>query len=528
VTHYGNELNIELTKRLPGKKREVLLLLAKVNTLAEFAPVVVEAKVLSKDAQYTITSWHVKVDGLPIRWEQKSDYDAKTGILKFDIVRGDLEEFAGEWRIKKSDDHQSVVLELSLKARLGIPFFENVVRDELESRLQKIFHTIMESLEERLITERYAREGDVLKKKPKGFAVMGHPYNFQHLIKIFKVFKPNVQDLSQDFLLKIFELAPSYKGAEIKNFKSKAGVVVDGYFVMCPIIPDMAVLTPDIVLPKVLEGCRIAERLGAGVLALGGFTSIVGERFLNVLKSKVKMPITTGNTFTVAMALAGVRKAAKLLNVDLRNTRAAIIGGTGDIGSACARVLNLEVKELVITGRTLSTLGQLKEELTRASGREVEVSTDNNQAAKHADIIIAAASSTEPVVDIHNIKAGAIVCDVGYPKNISYHSKHRDDLLVFSGGLCQVPMDFNIGIDVGLPSPRMLYGCWAEAIILSLEERFENFSEGKGLITVEKVDWIYQAALKHGFDVAPFYWGNQMMDEEAIAEIRNRLKSARA
>lgn len=520
-----NVLKVKVSKRLPGRKRDVLALLGDVEALSSFVGVIKEVKRVGKDDMHTITRWHVEVDTLPIRWEQKSLYNSADGVLSFNSIRGDLEEFFGEWRLSESEAG-TTMLELDLNARLGILFFENVVSRELEARLRKIFTTLLEAFEERLINRRYERDQGQLKKKPKGFAVMGHPYNFQHLMKIFEVFKPNIHELSPDFLMKIFELAPSYKGADIHGFKSKTGATVDGYFVMCPIIPDMAVLTPDVVLPKVLEGCRIAERLGAGVLALGGFTSIVGERFLQVLKSRVKMPITTGNTFTVAMTLAGVRKAAALLNVDMKNARVAIIGGTGDIGSACARILVKEVKEIVITGRTLSNLGKFKEELTAESGREIEVSTDNNQAARGADIIIAAASSTEPVVDIDNIKAGAIVCDVGYPKNISYHSRHREDLLVFSGGLCQVPTEFDIGIDVGLPSPKILYGCWAEAIILSLEERFENFSEGKGLIKQENVEWIYKAALKHGFDVAPFYWGNKMMGEKAIDEIQNRLKSA--
>ena len=515
---------IQIKRELPGNRREVLRLFSHLEEFLTDVKFVKEIKKLPKQKPFSRYQWYVEVDSLPIRWIQKNSFNLSDYEIRFDTEEGDLQVFSGVWRLSKKDD-QTTLLELDAEVVLGIPFFEDVVRSELERRIYKMFLEIFNIFEDKLLDRRYDNKQMKNKGKPKGFAVMGHPYNYSHLISIFKVFKPEIEEMSEEFLRKVFELAPSYKGYDIDEFKATSGKSVNGCFVMCPIIPDMAVLTPDIVLPKVLAGCRIAERNGAGILALGGFTSIVGERFLNVLKSKVKMPITTGNTFTVAMALAGVRKAAKLLDVDFKNARATIIGGTGDIGSACARVLNLEVKELVITGRTLSTLGKLKEELTQASGREVEVSTDNNLAAKSADIIIAAASSTEPVVDIHNIKAGAIVCDVGYPKNISYHSKHRDDLLVFSGGLCKVPTDFDIGIDVGLPNPRMLYGCWAEAIILSLEERFENFSEGKGLITVENVEWIHKAAIKHGFDVAPFFWGNQEMDEDAIQGIQSRLKS---
>ena len=145
---------------------------------------------------------------------------------------------------------------------------------------------------------------------------------------------------------------------------------------------------------------------------------------------------------------------------------------------------------------------------------------DNNEAVRDADIVIAAASVSHSILDIASFKPGAIVCDIGYPKNISYRECDRQDILVFSGGICSLPQEFNAGFDICLPSAKVLYGCFSEAIVLALEERYENFSWGKGNITQEKMAEILGLARKHGFELAPFFWGHRLVTDEEVRAIK--------
>ena len=115
-----------------------------------------------------------------------------------------------------------------------------------------------------------------------------------------------------------------------------------------------------------------------------------------------------------------------------------------------------------------------------------------------------------------------MVCDIGYPKNISYAETDRQDIFVFSGGICSLPSEFDFGFDVGLPSTKTLYGCYAEAIILDLEEQYVNYSEGRGNITEEKVNEITAMGEKHGFGLAPFFWGHRMLTEDDLQAIHAR------
>jgi len=210
------------------------------------------------------------------------------------------------------------------------------------------------------------------------------------------------------------------------------------------------------------------------------------------------------------------------MGLDLSQSKVTIIGGTGDIGGACALALSEHVKEITITSRSEKNLMEAERLLVYRSKAKIKTNRDNNDAIEGADIVLAAASTSASIIDFNRFKSGAIICDVGYPKNISYTECKRKDILIFSGGVAALPSDFNLGFDLGLPNIRVLYGCFAEAILLDLEERYENFSWGKGNITKEKVDFILQVGRKHGFGLAPFFWGNKLVTEKEIDQIRQQ------
>ena len=62
------------------------------------------------------------------------------------------------------------------------------------------------------------------------------------------------------------------------------------------------------------------------------------------------------------------------------------------------------------------------------------------------------------------------------------------------------------------PVPHVLHGCLLEGIALALEGRFEPFSQGRGLITAERVQEIGAIAARHGIHLAPLYHGDAPMD----------------
>lgn len=518
-------IEIRVSRVLPAEKWKIIRLLTKVSEFPSFIPTVKEAEIIQKNRNKITTKWHIQVDSVPIKWVEEDTLDLKQNSIHFKAIEGDLTEFEGKWTIKDHPEGNEVVVDVKL--RVDIPAIKDFAAPYISKMVTRNFEAILEALERRLISSRYLsyKRGDT--EKIAGFGIIGHLYNFYHLEKSLKLLNPDFKMPSREFIGQLFHITPSFKLFDVLNFKSKTGQTVNGCFIIATFIPDM--IDNDIwaVFSKVVKACKIAEKYGIGIVTLGGFTSIVAERTGHEIANEVNVPVTTGNSFTAAMAIDGVLKAAELVNLDLAKAKLTIIGGTGDIGSACARVLVDRVKQLTITGRTKANLSRLRAELAKRKKARVFATTDNESAVRDADIVIATASAVSSIIKVDSFKAGAIICDVGYPKNISYTHTHRHDIFIFSGGLAKPPTPLSVPFDIGLPSPDTIYGCFSESIILALEKRYENFSFGRGNITPQKIEEIRELGRKHGFEVADFYWGDRLVDAAIIEKVKETIKEKR-
>jgi predicted amino acid dehydrogenase/ribosome-associated toxin RatA of RatAB toxin-antitoxin module len=514
----NDPIEIKVSRVISAEKWKIIRLLTKVEDFPSFVPTVKEASVIQKSRNKITTKWHIQVDSVPIQWIEEDILDLEHGTIRFKAIEGDLSEFEGTWTFKGCPEGNEVTV--CVRMRVDIPAIKSFAEPYISKMLVRNFEAILDAFEQRLVSSRYLsyKKGGV--EKIAGFGIIGHLYNFYHLEKSLKMLKPDFAMPSKEFLGQLFHVTPSFKLYDILNFKSKTGETVNGCFIVATFIPEMVENDVWAVFSKVVKACKIAEKHGIGIVTLGGFTSIVAERTGHEIASEVNVPVTTGNSFTAAMAIDGVLKAAELVNLDLAKARSTIIGGTGDIGSACAKVLAEKVRELTITGRTKANLARIRNELAKKRKAKIFATTDNIDAAKTADIVIAAASSVTSILKVDHFKPGAIICDVAYPKNISYTHTDRQDIFIFSGGLAKSPTPLAIPFDIGLPSPDTIYGCFSESIILALEKRYENFSFGRGNITPEKIEEIRQLGKKHGFEVADFYWGDKLIDAPIIENVK--------
>src|SRR5580692_10996469 len=193
---------------------------------------------------------------------------------------------------------------------------------------------------------------------------------------------------------------------------------------------------------------------------------------------------------------------------NLQRSTLLIVGATGDVGSGCAHCLAPIVKRVLLRAGNFEPLGRLAAEL-QAHGVQVEIATDLQRFSAEAEVVICAASLASPSLLLGQIAPGALVCDAGYPKNLS----PRAELLgatVFFGGLGQITgglrfaPDFH-GILNRHPFPDVVHGCLLEGMALALEGRFEPFSQGRGSITQQRVEEMETIAARHGIYLAPLY-----------------------
>ncbi len=357
------------------------------------------------------------------------------------------------------------------------------------------------------------------------FAFIIHPVNpkrdvqrkFPLLGKVLP--EPAIHFLSQYF--------PPVYISHITGIISQAtGKEIEGWFIACPLTPhQMVTLPPEKVYKKIIATGKLAQKLGAKILGLGGFTSVVGDGGQTVARH-LDIPVTTGDSYTVATAVDGTLKAARRMGINPQQAAAAVVGATGSIGSVCAQLLGPQVERITLVGRNTDRLTQVQA-LVRAQGQPaVEISTDM-ASLRQADLVLTVTNALDAVIEPHHLKSGAVVCDVARPRDVSRQvAEERNDVLVIEGGMVQVPGPVNFNFNFGFP-PGMAFACMAETITLALEGHYQNYSLGKD-ISLAQVQTINQMASRHGFRVSGFRSFELAVTDETIDQIKDNAYQKRA
>lgn len=327
-----------------------------------------------------------------------------------------------------------------------------------------------------------------------------------------------------DFFSRFF---PALYISHIRGCRSSStGEEIEGWFVACPYTPSaMLRLKPERVMEKIIQAGRLAEKLGARILGLGAFTSVVGDAGVTVSRA-LDIPVTTGASYTVYIAVQALREGARVMGLQLADATAAVIGATGAVGAVCAELLARDVGELILIGRRPDALNCVKERAERRGGGRVRIASDLERLHR-ADLVLTATSAVDAIIEPHHLKIGAVVCDVSRPRDVSRRTAEmRKDVLIIEGGMVEVPGAVDFGFDFGFP-PGKAYACMAETMILALEGRYENFSLGKH-IELERVEEIARLGAKHGFRSAGFRCFERVVTEEQIDRIRSNSRQIRA
>lgn len=308
--------------------------------------------------------------------------------------------------------------------------------------------------------------------------------------------------------------------SEISGIRSTStGRELKGWFIACPFTPPTMMSLPEETVYRKIVACgHKAEELGARLLGLGAFTSVVGDGGITIAQ-RLEMPVTTGDSYTVVIAVDAIREAARVMGKDIRECSVAVVGATGAIGKTCAQILAGDCAELILVGRRMDALEAMRE---RCEGKGAKVSVSTRvEAIYNADLVLTVTSAIHAIIEPRHLKPGAVVCDVARPRDVSRQvASQRDDVLVIEGGMVEVPGPVDFGFDFGFP-PGKSYACMAETMALALEGRYEDYTIGKD-VTVEQALEIGEIAARHGFRLSGFRSFEKPVSQETIDGVLER------
>jgi predicted amino acid dehydrogenase len=284
----------------------------------------------------------------------------------------------------------------------------------------------------------------------------------------------------------------------------------------------------EITYRQLLQVAKQAQGKGARILGLGAFTKVVGDAGLTVAR-QAEIPVTSGNSLTVAATLEAAKQAVVRMGVkDLTRGRAMIVGATGAVGSVCSRLIAAAIRDVVLVSIEPERLAALQRTIEEETpGARVVTALTASELLGDCDLVVTATSAFgQRVLDVSRCKPGAVICDVALPSDIGAdEAAVRPDVLVVESGEVVIPGPVDFRYDIGLPKGTA-YACLAEAALLAMEGRFEGYTLGRN-IEVGKVKEIYRLFQKHGFRIAGLRsFGHYVTDEELAAKraLADRLR----
>jgi fatty aldehyde-generating acyl-ACP reductase len=356
------------------------------------------------------------------------------------------------------------------------------------------------------------------------FCFVIHPLSLEDVAR----YEPGAKGKGEPIMRKIMAWMPSYAAVHVTGVRTPDGRETEGWFVAAPLLAEQMLEFPrEEVYERILRAIEIGVELGAQIAGLGAFTGVVGDAGITI-NERAPIPVTTGNSLTIASGVASLFRAAQEMDVDPASSTAAVIGATGSIGAACVQLIAPKVARLILVARNETRLRKLHEQLAGRLECDLSFTTDIRAAVRASQLVLTATTSTQDVIEPADLQTGAAVCELSLPHDVGRRvAQERPDVLVVEGGNMLVPgtprfervREPGTDFDLNLP-PRTALACMSETMVLALEGRIEPYTLGRG-IDVEKVIEIEAMASRCGFALAGMRAFDAAITPEQIAATRS-------
>lgn len=273
------------------------------------------------------------------------------------------------------------------------------------------------------------------------------------------------------------------------------------YLIGVPLLPDQIRAQPELAVRRAVQAAHLAESLGATVIGLGAYWSVVGDKGREVAV-RSRIAVTNGGAYTagtVRMAVPLILDRLRARGGDPARATVAVVGANGVVGFGICRQVAGHVRRLIMVGTDQTRLERSRELLQgRHPGLQIEATTAYD-ALRDADAIFTATSAPGPVIFPQHVREGCLLIDLGRPPDVHDAVKDLPGVEVIPGGVIRLPGAPRARLDLGY-GPGLVPACLAEALIIALDGAHDRASLGDRTRS-EHIDYFVARGAALGFEV---------------------------
>lgn len=140
---------VEVSKRIEACLPEaVFAFIKQMERYPDFMPDVASVRVLAREERATITKWKTRIDGMPIEWIERDEFDDDHLTIYYRQIEGDLKKFEGRWRVET--DGGAAAVSLTVDFELGIPMIAGLVNPILTKKIRENCDGMLTAIEKEL------------------------------------------------------------------------------------------------------------------------------------------------------------------------------------------------------------------------------------------------------------------------------------------------------------------------------------------------------------------------------------------
>ena len=361
---------------------------------------------------------------------------------------------------------------------------------------------------------------DLKSKREYKFAFLVHPRNVSDVFRKY----PGLKILPKKWLEKFLTFYWPVTLSKITGLKSiNTGKFLDGFIITIPLTARQMMENKQLALRKIIQATKLAEKLGARLIGLGGLTSSLSKGGLDLLE-KININVTTGHAYTAYNVTQTFLKLVEILGANKSKIIVAVVGAAGSVGSTSAKLIaraGFNRLILIDLERKKHFFADLINEIKKLNPNSTITTSHQIQDIKSADFIITATNAPEATVKSDDLKSGAVVIDDAQPSDVAQDVLIRSDVLVVEAGVVHTP-DILSHFNFNLKDKHDNFCCLAEVLILAAHEWDSHYVVNRA--SLQLVDEISAMGKKLNFRIGEFQNFLEKISNEKIDIIRKIVK----